>query len=89
MRKEGNPMIIADIATDINNTAEKLRALSDLIACAFSDAEPRAESMSWVAEIMMEYSKSINEESNSITSEAFMIGNRERAEQNDDTEAAG
>lgn len=89
MRKEGNPMIIADKATDINNTAEKLRALSDLISCAFSDAEPRAESMSLVAEIMMEYSKSINEESNSITSEAFMIGNRERTEQIDDTEAAG
>lgn len=89
MKREENLMIIADKATDMNNTAEKLRALSDLIACAFSDAEPRPESMAWVAEIMMEYSRSINEESNNITSEVFMIGNRERAEEIDDTEAAG
>lgn len=82
-------MIIADKATNITNTAEKLQALSDLIACAFSDAEPRPESMAWVAEIIMELSKSIDDESNNITSEALMIGNRERTEKIDDAEAAG
>lgn len=82
-------MTITDKATTIDNAAEKLKALEDLIMCAFSDATPHAQSVTWAAEIMMELTKVINKESNDIMAEAFMIGNRNKAEQEEDSEVAG